>query len=64
MYDEETDVNLAEMMHQDSTSSSLSGYDSPWCALLPPVASLMDQFIDEGPTSLNMEFGLFGAQKF
>ena len=58
MYDEETDVNLAEMMHQDSTSSSLSGYDSPWCALLPPVASLMDQFIDEGPVH-EFEYGIW-----
>ena len=58
MYDEETDVNLAEMMHQDSTSNSLSGYDSPWCALLPPVASLMDQFIDEGPVH-EFEYGIW-----
>ena len=58
MYDEETDVNLAEMMHHDSTSSSLSGYDSPWCALLPPVASLMDQFIDEGPVH-EFEYGIW-----
>ena len=58
MYDEETDVNLAEMMHQGASFGSISGVGSPWCSLLPPVASLMDQFIDEGPVH-EFEYGLW-----
>ena len=34
------------------------GYGSPWCSLLPPVTSLLDQFIDEGPVE-EFEYGLW-----
>ena len=34
------------------------GLGSPWCNLLPPISSLMDQFLDEGPVE-EFEYGLW-----